>query len=148
MSRFISTLRGGINTQNTLWLYLVIPQRAKANHSFQKHEWLQKMCITSSTIFFKVFHAPSHGVICFARSVSLRKHFLTGENSLAANQKLLLSWFSKLTLQAKCIPSYESARKTAPENGVRSCVHFCLRSLLHLEKCVFVCGHLSQTVTL
>ena len=56
-----------------------------------------------------VFYAPSHGVIHFARSVSPRNHFLAGGNSLTTNQKLLLSWFSKLTLRAKWIPPCERA---------------------------------------
>ena len=83
-----------------------------------------------------VFHALSHGVIRFLRSVSPRNHFLTGGNSLTANQKLLLGWISKLTRRAKWIVSCERPWKTLQENGVRSCVHFCFSSLLLLERCV------------
>ena len=41
-----------------------------------------------------VFHALSHGVIRFAWSVKPKNHFLTGGDSLTANQKLLLSFQS------------------------------------------------------
>ena len=43
--------------------------------------------------------------------------------------------FLKLTLQTKWITPSERALKTVLENDVRSCVHFCLRSLWHLERC-------------
>ena len=87
-----------------------------------------------------VFHALSHGVICFVRSVSPRNHFLTSGNSLTANQKLLFRWFSKLTLRTKWLTPCERAWKTVPENGVSSCVHFCLRSLLLFERCARRCS--------
>ena len=45
--------------------------------------------------------------------------------------------FVKLTLRVrtKWITPCERASKTVPENGVRSCVHFCLRPLEPLERC-------------
>ena len=49
----------------------------------------------------KVFHDLSHGLIRFDRSVSPRNHFLYGGNYVTANQKLLQSWFLKLTHRAK-----------------------------------------------
>ena len=70
-----------------------------------KQKYTQFLTLSSGT----VFHALSHDVIRFARSVSPKKHFLTGRDSLTANQKLLLSWFSKLTLRAKWIPPCERA---------------------------------------
>ena len=44
-------------------------------------------------------------------------------------------WFLKLTLLTKWITPCERALKAVPENGVESCVHFCLRSLGPLERC-------------
>ena len=44
-------------------------------------------------------------------------------------------WFLKLTLRTKWITPSERALKTVPDNGVGSCVHFCLRSLVALERC-------------
>ena len=79
--------------------------------------------------FLAQYFMPFQIVISFVWIVCPRNHFLTGGNSLTDNQKLLLSWFSKPTLRAKWIPPCERAWKTMPENGVRSCVHFCLRSL-------------------
>ena len=44
-------------------------------------------------------------------------------------------WSLELTLQTKWITPSERALETVPENGVRSCVHFCLRLLGPLERC-------------
>ena len=55
------------------------------------------------TPFIGTVSTLSHGVIRFVGSVCPRSHSLTGKNSLGDNQKLLLSWFSKLTLGAKWI---------------------------------------------
>ena len=97
----------------------------------------QQKCTQFLTLFSgTVFHALSHGVIRFARSASPRNYFLIGENFVTANQKLLRSWFLKLTHRAKWIPPCERVWKTMPENDVRSCVHFRLRSLLRLERCI------------
>ena len=107
------------------------------SHLFKHTSGCKQKCTQFLTLFSgTVFYALSHGVIRFARSVSPRNHFLTGRNSLTANQKPLLSWFSKLTLRAKWISPCEKAWKNVSENGVRSCVHFCLRSLKRLERCV------------
>ena len=44
--------------------------------------------------------------------------------------------FLKITLRTKRITLSERALKTVAENSVGSCVHFCLRSLGPLERCV------------
>ena len=44
-------------------------------------------------------------------------------------------WFLKLTLQKKWITPSERASKSVSENGVGSCVQFCLRSIGPLERC-------------
>ena len=44
--------------------------------------------------------------------------------------------FLKLTLGTKCITPGETAKNTGPINGVRSRVHFCLRTTIALERCV------------
>ena len=44
-------------------------------------------------------------------------------------------WFLKLTLRTKWIMPSERTLKTVPENGVGSCVHFCLRSIGLLGRC-------------
>ena len=82
-----------------------------------------------------VFHALSHGVIRFVASVSSKNHLLTGWNSLTANQGASIQWFLKLTLATKRSTPCERVWKTVPENGVFSCVQFCLRSLGRLAKC-------------
>ena len=46
--------------------------------------------------------------------------------------------FLKPTLRTKWITQSEKALKTVAENSVGSCVHFCLRSLGPLERCVVV----------
>ena len=85
-----------------------------------------------------VFHALSHGVIRFVASVSSKNHLLTGWNSLTANQGASIQWFLKLTLATKRSTPCERVWKTVPENGVFSCVPFCLRSLRRFAKCVLV----------
>ena len=45
-----------------------------------------------------------------------------------------IQWFLKLTLATKRITPCERAWKTVPENGVFSCVPFCLRSLGHFAR--------------
>ena len=45
-------------------------------------------------------------------------------------------WFHHPTLQAKWVTSCETAWKSVPKNGVIGvCMHFCLRMLVHLERC-------------
>ena len=44
-------------------------------------------------------------------------------------------WFLKLTLRTKFITQSERVIKPVSENGVRTCVHFCLRLLGPLERC-------------
>ena len=46
--------------------------------------------------------------------------------------------FFKLTLRTKWFMPSERALKSAPKNGVRSCMHFCLKSLEPLERCVYI----------
>ena len=69
-----------------------------------------------------VFHALSHGVICFVASVSSKNHLLTGWNSLTANQGASIQWFLKLTLTTKRSKPCERAWKTVPENVSFPCV--------------------------
>ena len=52
--------------------------------------------------------------------------------------------FLKLTLRTKWITPSERTLKTVQENGVGSCVHFCLRSLGPLERCVTLISHLKM----
>ena len=42
----------------------------------------------------------------------------------------------------------KKACKIVPENGVRSCVHFCLRSLLRLDRCIFYSVQIFETYCL
>ena len=44
-------------------------------------------------------------------------------------------WFLDLTLRTKWNTPCERAWKTVPKNGVASCAHFCLRSLVPFERC-------------
>ena len=74
--------------------------------------------------------------------VECRNHFRTGGNSPTANQKLLLEWFLKLTLHKRWITPSIRAWNALKQNGVRSCVHFCLRALLPFERCGSVMWHL------
>ena len=103
---------------------------AHSTHLSKDTSGCKQKCTQFLTLFSgTVFHTLSHGVICFAQSVSPRNHFLTGGNSLTANQRPLLRCFLKLTLRTKWITPCERASKTVPENGVRNCVHFYLRPL-------------------
>ena len=54
-------------------------------------------------------------------------------------------WFLGLTLRTKWIPPCDRAWKTVPQNGVVSCVHFCLR-LLRLLKDVISCDEVMETI--
>ena len=97
--------------QHIRWVYNVNCNTVKVRSHLSKgtsgHK--QKCTQTQTSFLSTVFHALPHGVIGFVRSVSPRIHFLTGGNSLTANQKLLLSWFSKPTVRAKWIPPCERA---------------------------------------
>ena len=75
-----------------------------------------------------VFNTLSHEVIRYlVASVSSKSHLLTGWKSETANQKLLLNGFG--TLWTKQSTPCERLCKSVPQNGVFSCVPFCLRSL-------------------
>ena len=106
--------------------YFNKPHLSKAMSGFK-----QKCSQFPTSFSGTVFHALSHGLIHFVWRVSPRNHFMIGENSLTVNQRLLLRWFLKLTLQKNWIIPLERPWKTMRENGV----HFCLRSLLGLERC-------------
>ena len=59
---------------------------------------------------------------------------------------------SQANTPKKWITPSERASKSVPENGVGSCVHFCLRSLGLLERCeivmVFGCNFQSSEMVL
>ena len=80
-----------------------------------------------------VFNTLSHGVIHFVSSGSSKKHLLTGWDFFTANQKFLFNGFWSYHLQQN--ETRERVWKTVSENGVFSCVPFCLRSLGHSERC-------------
>ena len=56
-------------------------------------------------------------------------------------------WFFKLTLRTKLITPIERALKIVPKSGIRSCVHFCLRSLGPLERCDLKNTNMDDNVT-
>ena len=63
---------------------------------------LKQKCTQFLTSFSgTVFHALSHGVIRFVRSVGPRNHFLTGGNSLTANQMLSIELVFKANTPSK-----------------------------------------------
>ena len=98
---------------------------------------LKQKCTQLLTLFSAtVFNALSLSVILFVRSVRFRNRFLIGWNSSTANQKLPIQRFLELTLGRKWISPCERAWKTVLKDGVRVCVHFCLRPLVPLERCV------------
>ena len=68
-------------------------------------------------------------------------HWLTFFNSQLETSILR---FLKLTLRTKWITPCERAWTTAPKSSVGNCVHFCLRSLGHLERCDPICSCVSS----
>ena len=118
------------------YVLFYVPHLAK-RLSDLKQKGTQEKTTFSST----VFHALSHGVVCFVADGSSKNHLLTGWDFLTPNQTLLFSqWFLKLPLATKWKTSCERVWKTVPENGVYSCVPFCLRSLGPFEKSVYKIG--------
>ena len=53
-----------------------------------------------------VFQALSNGVICFVPRLNPRNHFLAGQNSPTANQRLFSYSFSKLSLGIIMDPNF------------------------------------------
>ena len=97
---------------------------------------LKQKCTQLLTPFSgMVFHALSHGVIHFARSVSFENQLNRGFWLAVREFPPVRKWFLGLTLRAKQITPCERAWNTVPENSVRNCVHFCLQPLLSLERC-------------
>ena len=83
-----------------------------------------------------VFHTLSHGVLRFVASVSFKNHWIEAPWLAVKEFQPVRRWFFELTLATKRITPCERAWKTVLENGVFSCVPFCLRSLGRLERCV------------
>ena len=85
-----------------------------------------------------VFHTLSHGVLRFVASVSFKNHWIEAPWLAVKEFQPVRRWFFELTLATKRITPCERAGKIVIENGVFSCVPFCLRSLGCFERCDFV----------
>ena len=83
------------------------------------------MYTISDTVFWHNISCPfTYVVICFV--------VLAPETTLSIRS---FYWIGFQTLRAEWIAPCESVWKTLLENGVRSCVHFCLRSLTFGKMC-------------
>ena len=91
-----------------------------------------------------VFHTLSHGVLRFVASVSFKNHWIEAPWLAVKEFQPVRRWFFELTLATKRITPCERAWKTVLENGVFSCVPFCLRSLGCFERCVQSCTTLTD----
>ena len=82
-----------------------------------------------------VFNTLSHGGVRFVASGSSKNHLLNNLRFFDSQSEASIQWFLKLPLATKWNTSCERVWKTVPENGVFSCVPFCLRSLGCFERC-------------
>ena len=117
-------------TMGPIWL-IFKPHLSKRSSDLKQNGTQEKTPCSST-----VFNTLSHGVICFVASVSSKNppsgwlKFFTGQS------KASIQWFLKLTLATKQSTACETVWKTMPENGVFSCVPYCLRSLGGFARCV------------
>ena len=106
--------------------------------SFKRLKWPQTKCTQFPIAFLgTIFHALSHGAMWSILFAVLSLKSLEMEVSDWLLKNVSQWWFLKLTLRTK---SHQSERVLKPvsENGVRTCVNFCLRSLGPLERCDFL----------
>ena len=102
--------------------------------SFQRHKFPQTKMHTDSNIIFG--HSFLHDVIHFVPRVSSKNLEIEVSIWLAVEElQAMRKWFLDLTLRTKWITPCERAWNTVPQNGVASCVHFGLRSLVPFERC-------------
>ena len=108
--------------------------------SYKRSTDLKQNCTQEKAPFSStVLHTLSHGVIHLVMSVTCKTpsgwlKFFSGQ--LEAS----IQWFLKLTLATKQNTPCERVWKTVPENGVFSCVPFCLRSLWKFARCANLDG--------
>ena len=77
-----------------------------------------------------VFHSLSHRVIRLVAYVS-------SKNTFSLFKFMTFQWVLKLSLATKQGTQCERVWKIVPENGVFSCVAFCLRSFGRFASCLF-----------
>jgi len=103
--------------------------------SCKTHKWPQTKWYTKKTPFCGTgFHTLSHGELRFVASVSFRNHWMAPWLAVKEFQPVR-RWFFELTFAAKRITPCEREWKAVLENGVFSCVQFCLRSPGCFERC-------------
>ena len=82
------------HTHNNIKMIIVPPYQGLRAHLSKGTSDLKQKCTQLATPFWStVFHALSHGVFHFVRSVRSRNHFLIGWSSSTANQKLPFQGF-------------------------------------------------------
>ena len=82
-----------------------------------------------------VFHVLSHSVVLLL-TVSFWNHQLEASHWLIEEFWSIRKWFLELILAAKRTTPHARAQNNMLGNGAFSLVPFCLRSQVHLEKCV------------
>ena len=107
--------------------------------SFWRHLWPQtKMHTTLNSIFKNSFFMLFYMVLFICSECYPKKHLPQWLKFFNSQSKTSILRFLKLTLQTKWITPCERAWKNVLENGVGNCVHFCLRPLEPLERCVLL----------
>ena len=114
---------------------------ARSEYLYHRHIF-QNALVTSNKMvhkkrhhFLAQFSIPFHMVWSVLLRVLAQK---TPSNSLKffdSQSEASIQWFLKLTLATKRSTPCERVWKTVPENGVFSCVPFCLKSLGQFARC-------------
>ena len=96
----------------------------KNAHKLRHHCWAQ---------FIMLFHMMWSILFRELALKTLKWKFLIGCWRTSTKEKVVSR--PNITLQTNWMTPCERAWKTVPQNGVASCVHFCLRSLVRFERC-------------
>ena len=118
-----------------LQLFVLVPQESAPHLSKRPSDLKQNGTQEKTPFSGTVFHTLSHGVLRFVASVSFKNHWIEAPWLAVKEFQPVRRWFFELTLATKRITPCERAWKTVLENGVFSCVPFCLRSLGCFERC-------------
>ena len=109
--------------------------------SFKMPKWTEKNGTQIKHHFPAQFSIPFHMVSSVLLQVLAQKNISWLVGILwQASIHYLATRLLKLTLATKRSTQCEREWKTVPENGVFSCVPFCLRSLRRFARCVLFCN--------
>ena len=110
-----------------------VPFVIRYTHLSKGTNYLKQKCTQLMTpLWDKVFHALSHSVTHFVSWV-----LLAPETSFSSKyqSETSISKFLEPTLKTKYIKPCKKAGKTVRGDGVRNCVHYCLRPLVPFKIC-------------